>query len=88
MKKSDLFKRIYESAYQTSIALHDPFKESTLNPEMADEILDGAATQDALNTLESAMEFYFPFFVECFSASLTQILSSVLQVEDDVDLSD
>ena len=88
MKNSELFQKIYEIAYGTGKKLFQSFQDETLFPNMNDEIDDGAATQDAFNTVQKAMKFYVPFFLEAFSSILAGVISSAFQIKDDADLTD
>lgn len=89
MKKSELFRKIYSTIASTELSVRHGFLENTLHPEMNDEILDEAASEEVVQTVETMMEWYLPYLTTAISAGIAQLICDTFQnIEDDIDLQD
>lgn len=86
MKKSELFKKIYGNIHEISSSIGEAYHADTFMPEMRDEEADLGMPENSATFIEEAFQWYSCRLSRELAASLTEIISDFVKVEEDVNL--
>lgn len=88
MKKSELFKKIYENLEAIGDPIAEAYKDETISSELADDALDLEIEEKITKYVDQACYWYSAQMYRVFAVSLAETIADFIKVEDDVELSD
>lgn len=88
MKKSELFRKLYENISEISESVGKIYDSDTLRPELEDESLDLGMPENTVEFMETALYYYSLLLSRELAAGLAETLAGLLGMEEDVNLFD